>query len=62
MIDCTESSQDITRAIQRALTDEFQQGLLDTQSPYGCGNVSMKIKDILKNIELQNIIKKKFYY
>jgi hypothetical protein len=44
-----------------ALSPEFQSSLKNIVSPYGQGDVSIKIKNILKNIQLNNIIIKKFY-
>jgi UDP-hydrolysing UDP-N-acetyl-D-glucosamine 2-epimerase len=61
IIDCGENAEEITNAIQKALSREFQKGLQQVTSLYGYGGTSKKIKEILKNVNLHNIIKKKFY-
>ncbi|MDK2820353.1 MAG: hypothetical protein PWP31_318 [Clostridia bacterium] len=61
VIDCKENTEEIVAAINRALSPEFQQLLSDLDLPYGKGNVSYKIKECLKNIDLTNILMKKFY-
>lgn len=61
VIDCMETSEDITRAISIALSAEFQKILKQGNSPYGSGNVSKRIVEVLKEANLDNIIMKKFY-
>lgn len=61
VIDCDENREAIIAAIHKALSPEFQETLTDVISPYGYGDVSTKIKDILKTINLDGIIMKKFY-
>ncbi|WP_330205282.1 UDP-N-acetylglucosamine 2-epimerase [Cyanobacterium sp. Dongsha4] len=66
IIDCAEKSKDIIISINKALSFEFQLSLKNVVSPYGQGDVSIKIKNVLKNIQLNNIqlnniIIKKFY-
>lgn len=51
VIDVAENSQDITQAIQLALSAEFRGKLVDTVSLYGLGNVSQKIKTTLKAVK-----------
>lgn len=48
VIDAAENCQDITRAIQLALSDAFCSSLPSTVSLYGQGGVSQKIKSTLK--------------
>ena len=59
VIDAAETCQDITRAIQLALSDVFCASLPDTVSLYGHGNVSQKIKSALKIVPLQ--VRKPFF-
>ena len=61
MIDCEETREAIEMAIQKSLSPEFQKNLSKTQSPYGMGNISQKIKEVLKTADLENILLKKFY-
>lgn len=61
VIDCDESVDSITCAIEKVLSPEFQCCLPKLQSLYGQGNVSIRIKEVLKSISLDNIIMKKFY-
>jgi UDP-N-acetylglucosamine 2-epimerase (non-hydrolysing)/GDP/UDP-N,N'-diacetylbacillosamine 2-epimerase (hydrolysing) len=61
IIDCAEKSEKITRSINQALSPEFQSSLKNLVSLYGQREVSVKIKNILKNIKLDNIMIKHFY-
>jgi UDP-hydrolysing UDP-N-acetyl-D-glucosamine 2-epimerase len=61
VIDCEENTEAIIAAIKKALSPEFQKTLASVNSLYGYGNVSPKIKEILKSINLDRIIMKKFY-
>lgn len=48
VIDAAETEVDISAAINKALAEEFRCTLADTISLYGYGNVSTKIKGLLK--------------
>ena len=61
VISCDANQASITQAFKELYTDKFQNKLLLVKNPYGDGGASYKIKNILKNISLQNIIKKSFY-
>jgi UDP-hydrolysing UDP-N-acetyl-D-glucosamine 2-epimerase len=61
VIDCEENAEAIITAIKKALSPEFQKTLAGVNSLYGYGDVSFKIKEILKTINLDGIIMKKFY-
>jgi UDP-hydrolysing UDP-N-acetyl-D-glucosamine 2-epimerase len=54
IIDATENRLNIVRAIRSALSLEFRGKLLSTNSLYGHGSASKKIKDSLKILELEN--------
>jgi GDP/UDP-N,N'-diacetylbacillosamine 2-epimerase (hydrolysing) len=40
---------------------KFQQMLKEVKNPYGDGGASTKIIEILKEVKLEGIIKKRFY-
>ena len=61
VIDSEEKHDSIVSALRKALSPEFQSVLRDVQSPYGSGNVSVRIKEELKKADLSDILKKKFY-
>lgn len=61
VIDCLPSKEEIIKSISLGLSVEFQAKLLNVQNPYGIGGASKKIVEILKNIDLKNILKKQFY-
>ncbi|QUL54550.1 UDP-N-acetylglucosamine 2-epimerase (hydrolyzing) [Paenibacillus tritici] len=61
IIDCPPTINDITEAIQLALSVEFQNGLNQLKLKYEGQTTSADIKDYLKKIDLSYIIKKKFY-
>ena len=61
VIDCEPKKDEILGAIKRAYSSEFRQILKDTLNPYDGGESSKKIVEILKNANLEGILKKKFY-
>lgn len=61
VIDVRPDRKEILTAIKRAYSKEFEQILKDTTNPYDGGNPSKKMVKILKEIELEGILKKKFY-
>lgn len=61
VIDCLPSTKEITEAIHKGLSDEFQTKLNLVENPYGSGGASRRIVDILKSIDLKGILKKEFY-
>lgn len=61
VIDCGGHFEEIEQAINKALSPEFQKNIQKMNLPYGSGNTTGKIVDIIKNANLENIIKKEFY-
>jgi UDP-N-acetyl-D-glucosamine 2-epimerase, UDP-hydrolysing len=61
VIDCTNEVESIKKAIEKAVSDDFKECLLQVKSLYGFGEASIQIKNILKTISLKGIMKKKFY-
>ncbi|WP_103604596.1 UDP-N-acetylglucosamine 2-epimerase [Campylobacter concisus] len=61
VIDVRPVKEEILAAITKAYSKEFKQILQDTINPYDSGSPSKKILKILKEIELDDILKKKFY-
>ncbi len=61
VIDCDPSEKSIKAAIELALSEEFKEKLKDAVNPYGTGNSSSQIVEIIKATNLNGIIKKKFY-
>lgn len=61
VIDCGETKEEIQAAIVYGLSREFQNSLSNTVSLYGSGNASQKIKAVIKEIDLSNILFKTFY-
>jgi UDP-N-acetylglucosamine 2-epimerase len=61
VINCLPIAEEIRVAIHTALSDEFLKHLKFVENPYGQGGASEKIKDILKQVSLQDILKKHFY-
>lgn len=61
VIDVGYSEAEITEGINKALSTEFRESLHDMKSPYGDGQASEKIVDILKGLTLgPELLKKKF--
>lgn len=61
VIDCEPDRYSIIRAIKRAESIEFRQMLRGVSNPYGSGNPSDVIVDILNKVDLGALLKKKFY-
>jgi UDP-N-acetylglucosamine 2-epimerase (non-hydrolysing)/GDP/UDP-N,N'-diacetylbacillosamine 2-epimerase (hydrolysing) len=61
VIHCPEKKEDIVHAIRKALSPEFQQTLRHARSLYGEGHTSEKIKRVLKEVNVSDLIAKPFY-
>jgi GDP/UDP-N,N'-diacetylbacillosamine 2-epimerase (hydrolysing) len=61
VIDCDSSFNAIVQAFTQLYSKEFNQKLANCENPYGNGGASLKIKNRLKAIYLENILKKQFY-
>lgn len=61
VINSTNDKQSIKNAINQLYSDEFKSQLQSVVNPYGKGDSSYKTKEVLKNIDLNNIIKKSFW-
>lgn len=62
IIDVPEvNEKEISKAINRAISEDFRISFKGLKNPYGDGNASEKIVNILKTQSLSNKIKKKFY-
>jgi UDP-N-acetylglucosamine 2-epimerase len=51
---------EIVTVIQRAISKEFKDSLNKIENPYGDGNTSDKIIEVLKTYSLSDILRKKF--
>ena len=63
VINCEPTKDEIDKAITLALSEEFKESAHNTINPYGDGNTSGKIVDVIKDFLLNDKIdlKKKFY-
>ena len=61
VIDCEPKKGEIKKAFKKLYSKEFQDMLKKVKNPYGDGMASKKIVNILKNVELTEILKKSFY-
>jgi GDP/UDP-N,N'-diacetylbacillosamine 2-epimerase (hydrolysing) len=61
VIDCSPNSKSIKKAFTKIYSNKFQELLKDVKNPYGNRCASQKIIKILKKINLNNVLKKKFY-
>ena len=61
VIDCEPNKDSILKSFEKLYSKEFQETLKTTINPYGNGCVSKKIVEILKSVDLGNILKKSFY-
>ena len=61
VIDTKNTKESILEGFERLYSTQFQKELLKTINPYGDGYSSGKIINILRDIKLENILKKSFY-
>jgi UDP-hydrolysing UDP-N-acetyl-D-glucosamine 2-epimerase len=55
------SEKTISDALEEAISTEFKYSLKGMMNPYGDGNSSGKIVDVIKNLPLDDLIKKQFH-
>ncbi|MFK5938620.1 MAG: UDP-N-acetylglucosamine 2-epimerase [Sulfurimonas sp.] len=61
VINATTNKESIQEALDYLYNPEFKNILKETLNPYASENSSYKIKEILKNVDLEDIIKKSFW-
>jgi len=61
VIDCEPRKKDIIQSFIELYSKDFQKKLKKIVNPYGNGGASDKILDVIKNIDLNHILKKSFY-
>lgn len=61
VLNCGPETKDIIAVMEKAFSLEFQNGLKAVENPYGGKGASMKIVNLLKKVNLDNIVKKSFY-
>lgn len=61
VIDCKPINEDIKNAMKKLYSKAFQKSLNSVINPYGDGNTTKRIKDVLKKYNIENILKKSFY-
>ena len=61
VIDCESTKESILTARKKLYSKEFQKKLKKVKNPYGEGGAAEKIKKILKETDLTDILKKEFY-
>jgi len=61
VIDCEPNKESILTAIRKLYFKGFQDKVKNVKNPYGEGGATEKIKKVLKEVDLTNILKKQFY-
>lgn len=61
VINCQTSKESICDAIGLSFSEQFQKKLISMKSPYGEEYVSGKVKDVLKDVKLEPLLRKTFY-
>lgn len=62
VINCEPNKEEICKALQVALSDEFSNKLANIKNPYGDGKVSGKIIEVIRNSLCTDISLKKTFY
>ena len=61
VIDCEPTKESIKRAIATLFSENFQKMLPLVKNPYGEGNATEKILEVLRDAKLPEELKKEFY-
>lgn len=61
VIDCQPTLLSISDAIKQLFSQSFQKQLSKVESPYGNGGVAKRIVHVLKDVNLDGVLKKQFY-
>ena len=61
VISCLPTQEGIGSAFDKAYSEGFQNIVNNTKNPYGNGGASKAVVDIIKNFDLNEILKKTFY-
>ncbi|WP_109694975.1 UDP-N-acetylglucosamine 2-epimerase [Chitinophaga deserti] len=61
VISCGPDYSSIKLALEMAYSENFRKKLPDIHNPYGTGNSSDRIVEVLRNVKIEDLIKKKFY-
>jgi len=61
VIDCEPNEPSISRAIKMLYSADYQNRLTTVKNPYGCGGASESIVNILNDVSLDGLLKKRFY-
>lgn len=61
VLHCPPQATAIAQALQQALSTSFRASLATLQHPYGKPGASLRIKQRLKSVDLDEILKKRFY-
>jgi GDP/UDP-N,N'-diacetylbacillosamine 2-epimerase (hydrolysing) len=61
VISCLPEKKDIDMAFNKLYSVDFQNIVKSVKNPYGNGGASKSIVDIIKDFDLNNILKKTFY-
>ena len=61
VIDCPPLKKDIKQGIMKLYSQEFQESLNNVVNPHGTGGASNAIVQVLEEVSLEKILKKKFF-
>lgn len=61
IIDCKAQKNDIIAAIKQAIAPDFQKRFEKMELPYGSGGAAVKIKGLLKSVDLNSLKRKSFH-
>lgn len=61
VLDCEPNKQSIKKTFDKLYSSDFKDILKTVKNPYGDGCASKKIIEVIKKVDLNNILKKSFY-
>ncbi len=61
VIDCEPTKEAILTALEKLYSQDFQERLGKLRNPYGEGGAAEKIKKLIKEVDIDDILKKSFY-
>jgi len=61
VISCKPTKESIDGAFRKSFSEEFKNVVVNTRSPYGNGGASKIVAGVIKDLDLNGILKKSFY-
>ncbi|MCK5098220.1 MAG: hypothetical protein KAR45_08945, partial [Desulfobacteraceae bacterium] len=61
IVDCEPLTDSIFESLKKVFSEQFQQNIKEMKIPHEKNGTAHKIKEVIRTIELKNIMKKTFF-